>query len=213
MAAKLGLAAAAAATAAQVASAALAGMLPMRARGGKLYKDLLARETDDNKRFGIVSNSTPNYYDQYIWHNDTGAGTFKQKYYYDTTYWKQGGPLFHYIGGEGPLGSTPGGYVSVLAQQHGALVVALEHRYYGESLPAPLADRATLSSLSVDSTMADMARFIPDFKQQMGMPPSTPVLTIGGSYPGALSAWFREKHPEVTNASWSSSGVVDAVYK
>ena len=30
--------------------------------------------------------------------------------------------------------------------------------------------------------------------------------------PGALSAWFREVHPELVAASWSSSGVINAVY-
>ena len=36
-------------------------------------------------------------------------------------------------------------------------------------------------------------------------------LMVGGSYPGALSAWFRLKHPELADASWSSSGVILAV--
>lgn len=34
------------------------------------------------------------------------------------------------------------------------------------------------------------------------------MVVIGGSYPGALSAWFREKYPQMTMASWASSGVV-----
>ena len=34
---------------------------------------------------------------------------------------------------------------------------------------------------------------------------------IGGSYPGALSAWFRAKYPQWTVASWSSSGVVQPI--
>jgi hypothetical protein len=31
---------------------------------------------------------------------------------------------------------------------------------------------------------------------------------IGGSYPGALSAWFRSRYPNLAVASWSSSGVI-----
>jgi hypothetical protein len=31
---------------------------------------------------------------------------------------------------------------------------------------------------------------------------------VGGSYPGAMSAWFRSRYPHLTVASWSSSGVV-----
>jgi len=34
---------------------------------------------------------------------------------------------------------------------------------------------------------------------------------IGGSYPGALSAWFREKYPHLAVGSWSSSGVVQPI--
>jgi len=37
------------------------------------------------------------------------------------------------------------------------------------------------------------------------------VLVIGGSYPGALSAWFRERYPHLAIGSWSSSGVVQPI--
>jgi len=33
-------------------------------------------------------------------------------------------------------------------------------------------------------------------------------VVIGGSYPGALSAWFKEKYPHLAVASWASSAVV-----
>jgi len=34
---------------------------------------------------------------------------------------------------------------------------------------------------------------------------------IGGSYPGALSAWFRAKYPHLAIASWASSGVFQPI--
>ena len=37
------------------------------------------------------------------------------------------------------------------------------------------------------------------------------VLVVGGSYPGALSAWFRERYPHLAVGSWSSSGVVQPI--
>jgi len=36
-------------------------------------------------------------------------------------------------------------------------------------------------------------------------------VTVGGSYPGALSAWFKSKYPEHAIGAWSSSGVIHAI--
>lgn len=36
-------------------------------------------------------------------------------------------------------------------------------------------------------------------------------VVIGGSYPGALSAWFKHLYPDAAVASWSSSGVINAI--
>ena len=37
-----------------------------------------------------------------------------------------------------------------------------------------------------------------------------PWISIGGSYPGALSAWYRYKYPHMTIGSIASSAVVNA---
>ena len=37
-----------------------------------------------------------------------------------------------------------------------------------------------------------------------------PWITVGGSYPGALSAWYRYKYPHMTIGSIASSAVVNA---
>jgi len=37
------------------------------------------------------------------------------------------------------------------------------------------------------------------------------VLVIGGSYPGAMAAWFRERYPHIATGAWSSSGVVEPI--
>ena len=34
---------------------------------------------------------------------------------------------------------------------------------------------------------------------------------IGGSYPGALAAWFKSQYPEHAIGAWSSSGVIHAI--
>ena len=193
-------------------AASRADLVPMRARGGKLFADLLARERAADAAAGVLRNSTPNYFDQLIFHNDSSRGTFRQRYFVDSTYFNAAsGPVFLNIGGEGPAGGSPGGGAAALGQQLGALLITIEHRYYGESFPAPLSDRATLAAtLNIDTVMQDLAAFVRFIKAQLTG--RHKWLSIGGSYSGALSAWLRVKHPELIDAAWSSSGVVNAVY-
>ena len=185
---------------------------PVRARGGKLYQDFLAREAAVDALHGILRNSSVNHFSQLIWHNDSAKGFFSQRYYFDTSSWSglPSSDVFLYIGGEGPLGGSPGGMPAYLAQQRGALVFALEHRYYGESFPAPLSDKVTLQTLLVENALEDLAQFILAMKAEWKL--TGKWLVIGGSYPGALSSWFRQKYPSLADASWSSSGVVNAIY-
>ena len=67
-------------------------------------------------------------------------GTFDQRYYVRDSYVKTGAtstPLILFLGGEAALDGppAPGSFVDALARRHGALLVALEHRFYGRSIP------------------------------------------------------------------------------
>jgi len=197
---------------------ALLDLIPRRVRGGKFSKDRLkAAKTAD-----VFTNDTVNIFTQ-ITDHATNTGTFNQRYYIDSSYCADQTtcPIFMYIGGEGTLSATPGGYVATMAEEHGALVLALEHRWYGDSLPGDITSTADLGSLTVENALADLAHFMTAKASELA-PPSSPSpssslssdrqwLMVGGSYPGALSAWFRLKYPELATASWSSSGVILAV--
>lgn len=122
-------------------------------------------------------------------------------------------PIFVFIGGEGQESCgrlTNRMYMYELAQQHHALLIDVEHRYYGESYPTSDMSNDNLKNyLSADQAMADLARIIGYIKQQVNSPNSQ-VITVGGSYPGNLAAWFRLKYPSVTLGSIASSAPLTA---
>lgn len=97
-----------------------------------------------------------------------------------------------------------------IARAVGAAVVAVEHRFYGESIPGGNFESDNLKLLTVDQALKDAATFTTWWRQQHNFKESQRTLAIGGSYPGALAAWARVDHPDVFYAAWSSSGVVEA---
>ena len=59
--------------------------------------------------------------------------------------------------------------------------------------------------------MADLAKFIDDTNaniSQQWAGKTVKWVTVGGSYPGALSAWFKKAYPTKAAVAWSSSGVI-----
>jgi hypothetical protein len=40
---------------------------------------------------------------------------------------------------------------------------------------------------------------------------NNPWISVGGSYPGALSAWYRAKYPHLTIGAIASSAVIVAI--
>ena len=70
-----------------------------------------------------------------------------------------------------------------------------------------------LKYLNSEQGLSDLAYFISYIKTNKlyGVQPSTSWITVGGSYAGAMSAWFRAKYPHMTVGALGSSGVVLAV--
>uniref|UniRef100_A0A672QVT2 Thymus-specific serine protease n=1 Tax=Sinocyclocheilus grahami TaxID=75366 RepID=A0A672QVT2_SINGR len=73
--------------------------------------------------------------------------TFPQKFFVNDVYWQSSdGPVFLYIGGEGLLSkfSVLFGHHVDMAERYGALLVALEHRFYGQTSVVPMLELSQL---------------------------------------------------------------------
>ena len=130
---------------------------------------------------------------------------YDQRYWVSDEYWSGEGPVFIYICGEYRC-SVPETrlFPFMVGASHKARFMVLEHRFYGDSQPFDTWELDSFKYLNSEQALADLAYFI----GKMNPGNKNEVLVIGGSYPGALSAWFRNRYPHLTVGSWSSSGVV-----
>ncbi|MQM13542.1 hypothetical protein Taro_046462 [Colocasia esculenta] len=146
-----------------------------------------------------------------------GYATFQQRYLVDGTHW--GGaaaraPIFVYMGNEADveLFTHNTGFMFDVAPRFKAMLVFIEHRYYGKSMPFGGKDVAysnvsTLGYLSSTQALADFATLIIDLKKNLTAEGS-PVVVFGGSYGGMLAAWFRLKYPHVAIGALASSAPI-----
>ena len=119
------------------------------------------------------------------------------------------GPCFFYTGNEGPLEEFyyNTGFPFDNAPDFGALIVFAEHRFYGGSRPfGDTPTREQFGLLSVEQALADYAIIVESLKAQYGFTcfcksyqGVLPIIAIGGSYGGMLSAWFRMKYPHLVD--------------
>ncbi|EGD72612.1 hypothetical protein PTSG_04347 [Salpingoeca rosetta] len=153
---------------------------------------------------------SPLYFDFFLDHFDHSSPTFRGRYYIDDSQFKNGSVCFFYMGGEGPNTGIRNDYVSYLAKQYKALIVSIEHRFYGDSVPFDDFSVTNLEYLTSRQALADAAQLIKHVNSSDTYKCSA-WFAFGGSYSGALSAWFRVKYPDVIVGSLSSSGVVNAI--
>lgn len=149
------------------------------------------------------------FFAQKLSHDDSGSATFGQRYFIDSKYAAAGedAPVFYIICGEWNCEGT-GSYSSVekLASEVGAHLVALEHRYYGESLPFRKLTASKLKFLNLETAIADLAAFQKHAMESLGL--KGKWVAFGGSYAGTLAAFYRLKHPELVVGSLASSAPV-----
>ncbi|GMT03869.1 hypothetical protein PENTCL1PPCAC_26043, partial [Pristionchus entomophagus] len=120
--------------------------------------------------------------------------------------------IFLMIGGEGREPAKWSGDDNVMIMQYakmfGAAVYDLEHRFFGDSRPINDMKTSSLRLLTTEQALADLAYFITVMNQEKGYK-NPKWITFGGSYPGALSAMFRSKYPELTVGAVASSAPIN----
>lgn len=144
--------------------------------------------------------------------NRQQLGRWWQRYFvYDKfSRLEQNYPLFVFCGGEqGDIYREWDhlGFMLKVARSHGAKVLWLEHRFFGQSVPfkgndafATRVDRVGL--LSLEQSLADYAAIV---RKHQG---EGPVLTFGGSLSGTIAAMMRIQYPTVVDMAFASSAPI-----
>lgn len=162
-------------------------------------------------------------FDQLIDHSNPALGTFKQRYWYGTEYWKgPGSPVYLVNPGEQNGGRFNRTWLSnsrlsgLMANRTGGAVVILEHRYWGESSPYQNLTVQNLRYLTLNNSLKDMTYFAKTF-----VPPfdttgnssalAAPWVFVGGSYTGAVAGWLAALEPGTFWAYYGSSAVVQTI--
>jgi len=169
------------------------------------------------------SNVTRWFKSQLLDHFDAQITTvWSQRYFVNQTFFDGTGPVFLCVGGEGPsfdadvviTGAFHCADMILLAQKQAALVLAIEHRYYGPpgSLPIPDFSTENMRWLSSRQALADISLFHSHITQEFNLSASNKWVAWGGSYPGMMAAFSRLKYPTLIHASVSSSAPVQAQY-
>nr|XP_003222903.1 PREDICTED: thymus-specific serine protease [Anolis carolinensis] len=154
-----------------------------------------------------------NFIRQHLDHyNKKNQATFNQRYWVNAGFWRHGGPVFLFIGGEGRLSeyAVLKGHHVTLAEKYGALLLALEHRFYGGSLKPEMLEDDNLQYLSSQQALSDLVSFHQFISKKYKLTPNNTWICFGGSYPGSLAAWFRLKFPHLVFGAVASSAPVRA---
>ncbi len=180
---------------------------------------------DDN---GRPTNYTAYNFTQLIDHFQNSSryapntnATFVQRYWYDNTYYKPGGPIFLYIAGEVDgttrFSNLQTGIIQILMNATGGLGVILENRFYGESYPFENSSTDNLRYLTTEQTIADNAYFAQHatFHNVTGgsnlTAPGQPWILYGGSLAGAQTAFSLVQYSPLLWGGIAASGVIHAV--
>ncbi|XP_049961801.1 putative serine protease K12H4.7 [Schistocerca serialis cubense] len=142
--------------------------------------------------------------------DSTNNAIWSQLYHRNDRYYKSGNPVFLFIGGEPEASSSwvSGGFMFTLSRSYGALMLELEHRFYGSSRPTRDISTTNLRYLNSTQALEDLAYFIQQQRLQNPELYSAKWVVFGGSYAGNLAAWARLRYPDITDGAVASSASV-----
>ncbi|KAK1589929.1 serine carboxypeptidase S28 [Colletotrichum navitas] len=172
---------------------------------------------------GLLSKRALGSFEQLIDHNHPELGTFQQRYWWNSTFWKgPGSPIVLFTPGEQEAEAYTG-YLTdraisgAIAKEIGGAVVMVEHRNWGTSLPYALQDTKNLQQHTVSNAVQDFVYFarnveLPFDTNTSSNAPQAPWVFTGGSYAGYLAAAIAKLAPGTFWAYHASSAPVEAVY-
>ncbi|KAH9811132.1 extracellular serine carboxypeptidase [Melampsora americana] len=159
-------------------------------------------------------------FNQLITHSPSNQNqTFSQRFWFDVTHYKEGGPVFLLDGGEtngeDRLPFLHDGILAILSKATNGIGIILEHRYYGQSFPFADLSTDSLRYLNTRESLDDSAYFsrhiiLPGYEHLNITSPGTPWIYYGGSYAGAKAAFMMKLYPNLIWGSLASSAVIHA---
>ena len=159
---------------------------------------------------------------------ETSGVFWKQRFYRNSQHFRGPGyPILLIMGGEWPVSPSTGIkypiVVELYAKAFGALVLLPEHRFYGESQPISMTQRRKqhpdprVTLLTAEQALKDavrLTRFVQRYygcalaDEDRSSPRYCPVISIGGSYAGFLSAMARFRFPQVVDMGYAASAPI-----
>lgn len=198
-----------------------ASSLPIVHQGVVYNSDGSATAIEDSSSLAAAAGKSETI-EQIVDHLNSGLNeTFTQRYFVNETQWDKASdaPVLLCVGGEGPpldasvLGETCVHCTEMVhySQQKKSLTFALEHRFYGSSMPT--SDYSTKNMkglLSSRQAAMDVGNFILQMQEKYQIPKETKWITFGGSYPGMMAAISHKEYPDVIYASVANSAPLEA---
>jgi len=167
--------------------------------------------------------NTPLFYEKQLidHYGDDSMKHWKHRYYKSTEHWRgPGWPILLVVGGERAMnnGMLYPFVTDALAKRFSAAVIQAEHRFYGpyQPLKFPSSIARKLELFTPAQAMEDMRRLVMiglrengqdfvDCSPHRSSKSYCPLVTVGASYSGFLSAMFRLLHSDVVDMAYASS--------